>query len=56
MLLGGDPNIDGQTTHSDNMPMSHIGYAHTSPPPAPTINSSILSLPYESCQLGNSNS
>ena len=43
------PNIHSQTNPSDNVPISHIGYVHTTPPTVPAINSNVSFLPYNMC-------
>ena len=47
MSLGENSNINNQATYSDNVPLPHVGHAQFA------INSSVLSLPYKPCQLGN---
>jgi len=50
-FLGGDgvPNIHSQTNSSDNVPILHIGYVHTTSPTMPAINSNVSFLPYNMC-------
>jgi len=54
--LEGVTNNQSQNFQSNNVPLPHVDHNHTTPSPAPAINSSISSLLYEMYQLDNSES